>query len=148
MGKAKLAHLSAEDILSLNVDVERVIALGRQKPGWTASCVKRFVDAMAPRFKYASMNGRVDVHGHPMVRIHCEQWEVSVAEGTNYAKLREAFGWFVHIPDPPLASMWAFTPPLTSDAPKRALGHTWDIAVMHARKQQRRTVQRTEASNG
>jgi hypothetical protein len=136
------ANLSAADVLSLQPDVERVIVMGTNPATrWSAKCVKRFVAVVVPMFKAAMIASNVDEQGRPIVRIHYEQWEVMASKSIHYAKLRDAFGWFVSTSDKPLAAMWAFLPPLTRDAPRRELGHRWEIAVVAARKAQRRTGQ-------
>lgn len=143
------AHLSAADILALNADVERVVAMGKAKENnWTARRVKMFAWSILPFFKGAAVDSHVDGEGRAIVRLHWERWEAAAGGGSDYAKLRDAFGWFVTItdylpakwaknPDDAHATTWAFVPPLTSDAPKRALGRTWEFAVIAAAKRER-----------
>ena len=146
--RSQRANLSVDDILLLQPDVERVIAMGKAPATrWSAKCVKRFVAAVVPMFKAALIGGNVDAQGRPIVRIHHEQWETMASKNIHYAKLRDAFGWFSPTPDKPLAAMWAFLPSLTQDAPRRELGHRWEIAVVAARKQQRLAGQ-MEVRNG
>lgn len=133
------ANLSAADMLRLQPDVDRVISMGRNPHmKWSAKTVKRFVAAIVPMFKHAMVNGHVDAQGRPVVRIHCDEWQRAAGKHTDYVKLREALGWFVPTPEKPLVTMWAFRPALTRDVPCRELGHRWDIAVVAARKLQRR----------
>ena len=142
------ANLSVVDVLRLQSDVERVIAMGKDPTTrWSAKCVKRFVAAVVPMFKAALIGGNVDAQGRPLVRIHHEQWETMASKNIHYAKLRDAFGWFDPTPDKPLAAMWAFFPPLTRDVPNRELGHRWEIAIVAARKAQRQAGQ-MEVRNG
>lgn len=144
------AHLSAADLLLLNADVERVVAMGKAKETkWTARCVKAFVGAVLPFFKGAAVDGNLDDQGRPIVRLHCERWEAAAGGRADYVKLRAAFRWFEPItdylpakwasdPNDAYATTWAFAPRLTEDAPARALGRTWDLAVIAATKRQRR----------
>jgi len=139
------AHLSAEDLLSLNVDVERVIALGK----WTRVCVERFVMTILPDFKGACIAHKVDNEGRPIVRLHWKKWRDATTKHADYVGLRDALGWFVAITDyvstakalamygdksKAYATTWAFGPRLTNDAPASALGSSWGVAVMRARR--------------
>ena len=136
--------------MALNADVERVVAMGKLKDNnWTARCVKTFVGSVLPFFKGAAVDNHVDDQGRPIVQLHCERFRAAAGGGSNYAKLRDAFRWFVPItdylpakwadnPDDAYATTYAFDRPLTSDAPKRALGSTWDLAVIAASKRLRR----------
>lgn len=139
------AHLSAEDLLLLSADVERVIALRK----WTRACVERFVRTILPLFKGACVDGKLDGKGRPIVRLHWSCWGKAAGKHADYVALRKAFGWFVPItdylprmwaknPDDAHARTWAFVPRLTNEAPKRALGSSWSVAVMRARKQARK----------
>lgn len=139
------AHLSAADVLLLNADVERVFALGT----WTRACVERFAWTSVPLFKGAFVAGKLDDQGRPIARIHWERWEAAASGQADYASLRDAFGWFVPIsgylpakfakdPKDAHARTWALVPRLTSDAPTRALGSTWGLALTKARKRVRK----------
>lgn len=139
------AHLSAEDLVLLSADVERVIALGK----WTRACVERFVMTMLPYFKGACVDEHVDDQGRPIARIHWTIWANAAGKHADYVGLRDALGWFVPIsdylpriwaknPEDAHARTWAFVPHLTSDAPTRALGSTWQLALVRARKQARK----------
>lgn len=153
------AHLSAADLLLLNADVERVIAQGRlEKPRWTPRLVKEFCGAVLPFFKGAAVDGHVDDQGRPIVQLHWERWESSAGGRGDYAKLRSAFGWFVPItdylpakwasdPNDAYATTWAFVPQLTKDAPARALGRTWDLAIIAAAKRQKRQARKQDKSH-
>ncbi len=138
---APLAHLSAEDLVLLSADVERVIALGK----WTRACVERVVMTMLPYFKGACVDEHVDDQGRPIARIHWTIWANAAGKHADYVGLRDALGWFVPIsdylpriwaknPDDAHARTWAFVPRLTNEAPKRALGSSWSVAVIRARK--------------
>lgn len=139
------AHLSAGDVLLLNADVERVFALGT----WTRACVERFAWTSVPLFKGALVAGKLDDQGRPIVLFHWERWEKAASGQADYASLRDAFGWFVPIsdylpriwaknPDDAHARTWAFVPRLTNEAPTRALGSTWGVALTKARKRVRK----------
>ena len=138
-------NLSAADVLLLNADVERVIALGK----WTRACVERFVWKTLPRFKGAYVAGKNDDKGRPIVRMHWKIWRDATTKHADYKGLRDALGWFVAVTDylpkriararyddesKAYATTWAFVPSLTSDAPKQALGSSWSVMVMRARK--------------
>jgi hypothetical protein len=147
--RPRRANLSVADVLRLQPDVDRVIAMGlNPHMKWSAKTVKRFVAAIVPMFKRALVNGHVDTQGRPIVRIHCDEWQRAAGKHTDYVKLREALSWFVPTMEKPLATMWAFRPTLTEDVPRQELGHRWEIAMVAARKQQRRTTQRMEVGNG
>lgn len=139
------AHLSPDDVLRLNADVERVISLGK----WTRACVERFAWKTLPRYKGAYVAGKNDDKGRPIVRMHWKLWRDAVTKHADYAGLREALGWFVPVTDylpqriararyddesKAYATTWAFVPTLTSDAPKQALGSSWSVMVMRARR--------------
>lgn len=138
-------NLSAADVLLLNADVERVIALGK----WTRACVERFVWKTLPRYKGAYLAGKNDDKGRPIVRMHWKIWRDAVTKHADYVGLRKALGWFVAVTDylpkriararyddesKAYATTWAFVPSLTSDAPKQALGSSWSVMIMRARK--------------
>ena len=129
-------NLSASDVLNMNDDVERVIALGK----WTPRTVKHFVVAILPLFKWAYVNHRVDGIGRPVVRMNAEQWK-TLTKTPEYVGIREALGWFEHTDDRPMATIWTLLPVLTMDSPW-SLGSTWDIMVMHARKAKRRPTRK------
>ena len=139
------AHLSAEDLVLLSADVERVIALGK----WTRACVERFVMTILPLFKGACVDGKLDGEGRPKWQMHWSIWGKAAGKHADYVALRDAFGWFAPIsdylpriwaknPEDAHARTWAFVPRLTSDAPTRALGSTWQLALVRARKQARK----------
>lgn len=142
---APLAHPAADDLVLLSADVERVIALGK----WTRACVERFVMTMLPYFKGACVDEHVDDQDRPIARIHWTIWANAAGKHADYVGLRDALGWFVPIsdflpriwaknPDDAHARTWAFVPRLTSDTPTRALGPTWQLALIRARKQARK----------
>lgn len=130
----KRTNLSASDVLALNTDVERVIALGK----WSPKVVKTFVMNILPIFKSAYLNHSVDGIGRPVVRMHAEAWKL-ITKSTDYARVRDALGWFISTDDRPLATVWTLLPVLAADSP-RSLGSSWDIMVMNARK----SLQRAE----
>ena len=82
------AHLSEDDVLHLNADVERVVAMGK----WTRKCVERFAMAMLPLFKRAYVDGKLDVKGRPIVCIHWSHWEAAATKHADYVALRDALG--------------------------------------------------------
>lgn len=148
---ASPAHLSPGDVLLLNADVERVVAMGK----WTRACVERFVMAILPRYKGACVAGKNDDKGRPIVRMHWKLWREAVTKHADYKGLRSALGWFDAVTDylperiakaryddesRAYATTWAFVPNLTKDAPKQALGTSWSAMVVRARKLARKMV--------
>lgn len=150
------ANLSAADVLLLNADVERVIATKK----WTRACVERFAWKTLPRYKGAYVAGKNDDKGRPIVRMHWKLWRDAVTKHADYVGLREALGWFVPVTDylpqriakaryddesKAYATTWAFVPNLTSDAPKQALGSSWSVMVMRARRLTRKAEMKVQA---